>query len=131
MVKKQSGKGLGRRIRRAARRVKKVANKASRAVHKASRNRFVKAARRAADYGIKFVPIAGNVYSLADLGVRGARAATRGKLGQFAAKEAAQGLFETVAPQAAAAVSAQKAKEGVARALIEGKGLKVRRRKQK
>lgn len=122
-------------LKKLFRRAKKGVNKASRAVHKASRNRFVKAARRAADYGLKVTPYVGNVYAAADQTARGIRAATRGKLGQFIAKEGAEGLFETLAPQAAAAVSAEKAKRGVTRALVEGKGhrkgLLIRRRIQK
>lgn len=107
---------------RPLRSLKRVAKKVNRAAHKASRNRFVKAARRAADFGLKQVPIAGSVYSLADLGIKGARAASKGKLKQFIAKEAAMGLATTLAPQAMATYELNKAKADVAKALITGKG---------
>ena len=107
---------------RPLRSLKRIAKKTNRAVHKASRNRFVKAARRAADYGLKQVPIAGNAYAIADLGVRGARAARKGNLKKFIAKEAAMGLATTLAPQAMAAYDYNKTKADVAKALITGKG---------
>lgn len=115
-----------RSLRRAAKKTKKGINKASKAVGKASKNRFVKAARRAADFGLKSVPVVGNVYSVADLGARAARAATRGRLGKFAREEAAAGLLSTVAPQTSAALDAKKAARGVSSALIKGKGKKSR-----
>jgi len=107
---------------RPLRSLKRIAKKTNRAVHKASRNRFVKAARRAADYGVKQVPYVGNAYALADLGVRGARAARKGNLKKFIAKEAAMGLATTLAPQAMAAYDYNKTKADVAKALITGKG---------
>ncbi len=115
-------RGLFRGVRKAAKKVGRVARKVDRAVNQASKNRFVKAARRAADYGVRLVPIAGQAYSAADYGIKATKAARKGQLGSFLAKQAAQSLFEIAAPQTAAAVDYRKAQAGVAKALITGKG---------
>lgn len=118
--------GVFSRVRKLAKRagrvVKKAGKSAAKKVGKEAFRRGVMAARRAADYGIRAVPIAGNVYSIADFGVKTARAAKKGKLKKFLAKNAAEGIAEALAPQAMAAVKAQRASEGVRSALIEGKG---------
>ena len=119
-------RGLFSRVRRVAKKAGRVAKQAGKSiakkVGKETFRRGVMAARRAADFGARQVPIAGNVYSLADFGLKTARAAKKGKLKQFLVKNAAEGIAEALAPQAMAAVSAQKAASGVTRAIVEGKG---------
>ena len=117
-------KGIGKRIRKAVKRATKTVNRANRALHKASRNRFVKAARRATDYGLRFVPVAGNLYAGADQVARGLRAAKRGKLNKFLREEAVKGVMRLAAPQVDAALNSKKAQEGVVKALVHGKGPK-------
>lgn len=120
-------KGVFSRVRRAAKSVRKGVKKAGRAigkkVGKEALRRGVMAARRAADFGIKAVPIAGNVYSIADFGVKATRAARKGKFKKFMAKEAIKGIAQAAAPQAFAAYEAREAQKGVMDAITKGKGV--------
>jgi len=110
-------------VRKGAKKVRKGLKTAGKFIKKNEPlRRGVMAARRGFDYGIKFVPIAGNVYSLADFGVKAARAKRQGKLKQFMAKEAVKGIASSVAPEAYAAMEAKDASKGVMSAIVKGKG---------
>jgi len=116
-------KRVGRVVRKGAKKVNKGLKKAGKFIKKnEALRRGVMAARRGIDYGIKFVPIVGNVYNVADYGVRGARAARRGKLKKFLATEGIKGLVSSIAPEAYAAAEYKQAQVGVANALMRGKG---------
>ena len=121
-------KKAGRAIRKGVKKVRKGVKRVGKAIKKNEPlRRGVMAARRALDFGIRQVPIAGNVYSLGDFGVKAARAGRRGKLKQFMAKEALGGIAEAIAPQAMAAKKAKDASQGVLSAVLEGKGRKPRK----
>lgn len=98
--------------------IKKVVKK----IAKEARRRGVMAARRAADYSVRAVPVVGNVYSVADFGIKARRAKKKGKLKSFLAKEGAMGIAGAIAPQAMAAYKSTKASNDIKRALIAGKG---------
>lgn len=126
----QHGKGLGRFFRRVGRKIKKGAKKGFSAVRKGAaklaKNKFIKATRRVLDAGLGSVPVVGQAYGLADLGLRGTRAAIKGKFGQFAKKELVQGLrdtaMEAVAPGSTLARDAAVGAAGATKALVTGKG---------
>jgi hypothetical protein len=126
-------KKIGRRVRKTAKKVGRTARRVGKTIKKNEvLRRGVMAARRAADFGLKQVPVVGNVYALGDLGVRGVRAARKGKLKKFLATEGVKGLATTIAPQLMAAKEAKDASQGVLRAVVDGKGKgKSRRHKGK
>ena len=128
------GKGFFKNIRKGVRKgfkkVRKGVRKGVSAVRKTAakvaKNRFVKASRRLLDAGLGSIPVVGQAYGLADLGLRGTRAAVKGKFGKFIKNEALSGLrdtaMEAVAPGSTLVRDASKAASGAAQALITGKG---------